>query len=88
MIHVRVHEIKEVSSTGSDAYASVWINDPNRENALGKATTLIEAYGWSVADVVEDYPISREDYANKPEGLDYYEQAVIDGEVAVFFIPK
>ncbi len=88
MIRVRARETRQASAGGSEAYASAWINDLNRASALEKATALVEASGWSVMDIVEDYPISREDYANKTEGLEYYEQAVIDGEVVVFFIPK
>jgi len=76
------------SEAPSEAFASCWINDPSREIALTKATTLIRSQGWSVVEVAEDYPISREDYTLKPEGLEYYEQAIIDGEVAVFFIPR
>jgi hypothetical protein len=72
----------------SEAYVSCWVNDSGRENALRKAVTEIQARGWSVTEVIEDYPISREDYSLKPEGLEYYEQALIDGEVFVFYVPE
>jgi hypothetical protein len=57
---------------------------------LNKAISLIRDNGWSVTEIVEDYAISREDYLVKqdPEGLQYYEQALVDGEVLVFFVPK
>jgi hypothetical protein len=57
---------------------------------LNKAIFLIRAHGWSVAELVEDYAISREDYLAKqePVGLQYCEQALVDGEVLVFFVPK
>jgi hypothetical protein len=72
----------------SEAYVSCWINVSNREQAFEKATQLIRDQGWTVAEVEEDHTISREDYAHKPEGLEYYEQALVDDEVLVFFIPK
>ena len=72
----------------TEAFVSCWIKDLVRDSALEKAISLINAHGWVVATIVEDYQISREDYLLKPDGLQYYEQALIDGEVAVFFVPK
>jgi hypothetical protein len=88
MMQLRSLEEHENPPNSSEAYASAWINDPNRESALEKATTLIQENGWNMVNIVEDYPISREDYSLKTEGLDYYDQAVVDGKVVVFFIPK
>lgn len=76
------------SEKGSEAFVSCWVNDPIRNIALDKATKRIRGLGWNVIEIVEDYPISRDDYLLKPEGLEYYDQAIIDGEVLVFFIPK
>jgi hypothetical protein len=76
------------SQTSPEAYVSCWINDSDRDNALEKATALIGAHGWSVVEIAEDYSITRDEYSLKPEGLEYYEQALIDGEVLVFFVPK
>jgi hypothetical protein len=97
----------------SEAHVSCWINDPSSENALKKAIALIRASGWSIAEIIDNYPISRENYSLKPEGLEcyeetpidgdkresspindertgleYYEQALVDGEVLVFFVSK
>ena len=65
-----------------------WINEQNREIAFQKAMELVHGQGWDVVEVVEDYPIFREDYSRTAEGLEYYEQALIDGEVVVSFVPK
>jgi hypothetical protein len=70
------------------AFASCWINDPTRDRAFDKAINIIRDQGWNVEEILEDYPISKEDYADKPEGLEYYEQALLDGEVVVFFVAK
>ncbi len=72
----------------STAWVNCWINDSSRENALKKAITLIREHGWFVAEILEAYPISREAYAHNPESLKYYEQALIDGEVFVFYVSK
>jgi hypothetical protein len=70
------------------AYVSCWINDPSKDRALERATAVIRENGWDVEEIVENHPISREVYSLKPEGLRYYEQALVDGEVLVFHVPK
>jgi len=79
---------KNSSPKESEAHASAWINDTERNNALKKAINLINSHGWNVAEIVEDYPISRDAYFSNPEGLEYYEQAQTDGEVVVLYIPE
>ncbi len=76
------------SQAAAEAYVSCWISDSEKDSALEKATSLINAHGWGVVNIVEDYQVSRDDYLLKSEGLEYYEQALIDGEVVVFFVPK
>ena len=76
------------AKSSSVAYVSCWINDASRDSAFKKAINLIDAQGWTAEEIIEDYSISREDYLEKPDGLDYFEQALIDGEVLVFFVPK
>ena len=70
------------------AYVSCWINDSSPESAFKKASEMIHNQGWSIVETLEDHPISRENYADSTEGLEYYEQALIDEEVIVFFVAK
>jgi hypothetical protein len=87
VLHVFSTAPNEYFKGASEAYVSCWIKDSCRDSALTKAAALIHARGWKIAEIVEEYPISREDYALKPEDLEYYEQALIDDEVLVFFVP-
>jgi len=70
---------------GSVAFVSCCILDSNHDAAIDKAGRIIHDQGWHIQSLLEDYTLDRQDYADKPEGLEYYEQALIDGEVVVFF---
>jgi hypothetical protein len=67
------------------AFASCWIEDASPAEAQRRASDLIESQDWQVAEVLELRPISRDNYADDDDGLQYFEQAEIDSEVCVFF---
>ena len=68
----------------SGADIACWINTKNREAARIKSQQLIEARKWAIDSLEEEYTMTRE-LAESSKGLQYYEQALVDGEVLVFF---
>ena len=66
------------------ASVGCWIKNQTEKNAYLIAKVWIEENGWRIICLDEQYPISEEDYSDKPEGREYFEQALIDGEVFVF----
>lgn len=71
------------------ANVGCWIKDQTKKNAYLIAKGWIEEHGWVVLSLKEQYPVSGETYRGDSEGREYYEQALIDEEVFVFFIwPK
>jgi hypothetical protein len=65
-----------------------WIKNQTKTNALHVARGWIEAQGWVVLDLIDQYPVSSETYKNKTEGREYFEQALTDDEVFVFHTYK
>lgn len=68
----------------SGAYVSCWIQSQDRQDAEKRATELIEEYGWSVESLQEGSTVTSADYAGDDEDREFYEQALVEGEVLVF----
>ena len=68
------------------AYVSCWIKDQTLRNALHIAKGWIQDAGWFVEEIEEQYPVTAEDYTDKPDSAQYYAQALIDGEVFVYHV--
>jgi hypothetical protein len=67
------------------AYVNCWIrNDDNRDEAQARAIELIREYGWSVEALEDSGTVSSEDYQEGDEDREFYEQALVEGEVLVF----
>ena len=67
------------------AQVGCWIKNQTKTNAYLIAKGRIEEKGWVALSLEDQYPISAETYRKKSEGKRYYEQALIDEEVFVFF---
>ncbi|AQA18791.1 hypothetical protein BST95_11625 [Halioglobus japonicus] len=65
------------------AYVNCWINQAMPKSAEEQARLDIESHGWAIRTLEEKSLVAREDYAES-DNLEYYEQALIDGEVYVF----
>ena len=76
-------DAKEFEEAGG-AYVNCWILNDDREAAEGRATDLIEEYGWAVEALEEGAIVSGEDYPPGEEDREFYEQALIEREVLVF----
>lgn len=66
------------------AYINCWIEANTEDQADQIARTKISEASWTIIDREECYEIKRSDYFNKPQGLNYFEQALIDKWVLVF----
>jgi hypothetical protein len=67
------------------AHIACWINTVDFKEARVKAMALAEHSGWFVRAVKEEKLISAADYDPANEGLDRFNQALIDGEVSVIY---
>ena len=74
----------ETKSAGG-AFVSCWIKRGSQAEAVAIARQLIEGRQWRIEKLEEAKPISREDYNDGDDGLQYFEQAAIDEEVLVFY---
>lgn len=66
------------------AYVVCWVQRETAGEAELAALGLIEEGGWIVTRKSGSRVVSRNDYSEDSSGLPYFEQCLIDGEVAVF----
>ena len=80
---VPTSDAKEFHEAGG-AYVSCWIQSGDRYTAEQRARDLIQEYGWSVESLEEGAIVTSADYDRDDEDREYYEQALVEGEVLVF----
>lgn len=80
---VPTSDAKEFHEAGG-AYVSCWIQSGDRHAAEQRATELIQEYGWSVESLEEGATVTSADYEGGDEDREFYEQALVEGEVLVF----
>lgn len=66
------------------AYVNCWIQETDRHRAEKRATDLIHEYGWSVDALEEGAIVTGDAYDEDDEDREFYEQALVEGEVLVF----
>lgn len=71
-----------------EAFVSCWINDFERERAISRVHSYIAELGWRIVEISEDYPVLPDSYSAEHESRKYYEQALVDDEVFVFYVSK
>lgn len=76
-------EAQEYEQAGG-AYVNCWIRSDSRDQAEARAATLIEDYGWDVEALEEQSTVTGADYGEDDEDREFYEQALVEGEVLVF----
>ena len=76
-------DAKEFYESGG-AYVSCWIQSGDRSAAEQRAKDLIHEYGWSVESFEEGAIVTSADYDQDDEDREFYEQALVEGEVLVF----
>ena len=68
----------------SGAAVNVWVDASTEEQALALAAQEVRDAGWSVESIERVFSATRDNYSDDPTGLEYFEQALIDGIVLVF----
>jgi hypothetical protein len=76
-------DAKEYLDAGG-AYVNCWIQSGDRREAEERARTLIQDYGWSVEALEEGAIVTSESYDEDEEDREFFEQALVEGEVLVF----
>jgi hypothetical protein len=68
----------------SGAAVNVWVKSPTEQEALAIASREVQEAGWRIITTGRIRRTVRTDYADAPEGLPHFEQALLDGVVFVF----
>jgi hypothetical protein len=76
-------DAKEYLDAGG-AYVNCWIQNSDRQQAHESAIELIQDYGWAIEALEEEAVVTSADYVVNDEDREYYEQALVEGEVLVF----
>ena len=66
------------------AYVNCWIRNDDRDEAQARAAELIRDYGWTVEALEGSETVSSGNYPEDDEDREFYEQALVEGEVLVF----
>ena len=66
------------------AYVGCWMERNSEEQAVEDATAMILEDPWIIEEVGAVEVVTEEDYADDPEHLEYFQQALIDKNVVVF----
>ena len=75
----------EASLKYGGAHVACWANVDDGTIARRIACSLVVKSGWRVRKVVELKRISADVYSPGDDGLEYFNQALIDHEVCVFY---
>jgi hypothetical protein len=75
--HPKCHEF-------GGAVVNCWILRDTQTQAEALARSRIDAEEWQITALDEAGPMTRQSQAEYPDGMRYFEQAEIDGEVFVF----
>jgi hypothetical protein len=78
-------DAKEFHDSGG-AYVNCWIrsDEGDRGQAEERASDLIHEYGWAVEALEEGAIVTSESYGAEDEDREFFEQALVEGEVLVF----
>jgi hypothetical protein len=87
MYFVEIHAVPEPihdDGTVGGAYVTCWIEASDLDDAVRRAHVEIKDAGWQPGELRRGYLTTRNDYTDDDDGLEYFEQALIDKEVCVF----
>src|SRR5262249_55748849 len=84
LFHAVPVETNPHTSEHGGAYVNCWIDCPTQKEAERVARELIAQDGWVADKLDEARKVSRSYYDQNPEGRQYFDQALVDGEVLVF----
>ena len=70
--------------TSAGAFVNCWISRKTKSQAEAVARKMIQKQGWTIVEFIKGRRITRN--SQRPAGMKYYEQALIDKEVLIFHI--
>jgi hypothetical protein len=76
--------VKRRSKHRERAYVSCWVKRDTAEKAEAAAKMAIEGSGWQIVSLDDCHGVVRSDYEGDSADLEFFRQALIDGEVCVF----
>ena len=68
-----------------EAYIDVWVKTDSLECATQKAKEYVDHEEWNMIRIEESASVSRDDYFDEPELLEYYDEACETKLSAVFY---
>jgi hypothetical protein len=75
----------EALEDSGGAYINCWVKADSEMHAREIATQAIEATNWRIVSVEEECrEVTEEDFSENAKGLEYYRQAIVDGECYVY----
>jgi hypothetical protein len=75
----------QTAPQAAGARVNCWIERSTLDEAVSAARAGIEAQGWIVNEHDEAYEVDETTYPPGKDGREYFEQALIDKEVFVFY---
>ena len=75
----------EASKGTDECEVGCWIKDQTKKNALRIVAADLEEIEWHIKEVFEQEETTIENYEENEEDLEFYRQALLDGEVYVFY---
>jgi hypothetical protein len=77
----------EAQSEGAaGAYINCWVLGESLDAAEANARQAIEAQGWKIMGLEESKTVDRSTYLENEVGLQYFEQAELDGAVFAMYM--
>lgn len=77
---------------GTDAFAefggatiNIYTTEESEDGALAIAAREVAEAGWQIQSVEDNFVLTREDLVETSDGLQYFDQAMIDGIVLVVY---
>lgn len=73
---------KEAVESGG-AFVNCWIQRQTENEASERARFMLEGNNWIINELQESREVDEDYYLDDSEGMEYYKQALTDGEVLV-----
>jgi hypothetical protein len=83
IVSVEAFPREPISGPRIGAFINVFVTEPSEELALARAYVEIAEAGWTVESVESVNWVTRDDYAEDPTGVEYFDQASLDGVAIV-----
>jgi hypothetical protein len=65
------------------AYVNCWVQASSADSARASAENVLVEAEWEIRNLEEARSVCEADYSNDDDAIEYYKQALVDGEVYV-----